>query len=479
MPKIIRNLGKHLRLASRRPVPTLDRGSDEVTPGPRTVRQRELSARIDALGLELSRRQGLSRREFLGTAAGMAAAFVAMNQTFGFFFEADMAEAADPERAAERAEGLADQLVIDMHTHFLRPDTRLKGFVALRELVRDRGWNPDLQGKEQSTEDLMFRNYIEEIFLKSDTTMACISGAPSEIEQDWFLTNDQIANGRKAINGLAETRRSFAHAIFAPGYPGWLDQVDYAIETLKPDSFKGYTIGDNTHKDLSEHPWRMDDEDLVYPAYEKFKQAGLNNVCVHKGLFPPVDEQRFPHLTPYCTVQDVPKAATDWPELNFIIYHAGFRFVGGTGAEGAWNQFQQTGRIEWVTDLAEIPEKHGVSNVYADLGQTFAMTVIAEPRLAAVILGQLVKGLGADHVCWGSDALWTGTPQWQIEGLRRLEIPEDLRKQYNLPALGGPDSEIKRAILGGNNARLYGVDTQEVLTATRSDGFARMKRKTT
>ena len=30
-------------------------------------------------------------------------------------------------------------------------------------------------------------------------------------------------------------------------------------------------------------------------------------------------------------------------------------------------------------------------------------------------MGTLIKGLGADHVCWGTDALWTGAPQWQIE----------------------------------------------------------------
>ena len=30
---------------------------------------------------------------------------------------------------------------------------------------------------------------------------------------------------------------------------------------------KGYTIGDNSHKELSKHPWRLDDEKLVYPAF--------------------------------------------------------------------------------------------------------------------------------------------------------------------------------------------------------------------
>src|SRR5437762_13106350 len=56
-------------------------------------------------------------------------------------------------------------------------------------------------------------------------------------------------------------------------------------------------------------------------------------------------------------------------QISFIIYHGGYRFAGGGKVEDAWAQFEKTGRIEWVTDLAEIPSKHGVSNVYADVGQ--------------------------------------------------------------------------------------------------------------
>jgi predicted TIM-barrel fold metal-dependent hydrolase len=96
-----------------------------------------------------------------------------------------------------------------------------------------------------------------------------------------------------------------------------------------------------------------------------------------------------------------------------------------------------------------------VKNVYADVGQLFAQSTIAEPRLCAVMMGQLIKGLGVDHVVWGSDAIWTGAPQWQIEALRRLEIPEELRKKHNLPMLGAADGPTKRAIFGENSARLY------------------------
>ena len=88
---------------------------------------------------------------------------------------------------------------------------------------------------------------------------------------------------------------------------------------------------------------------------------------------------------------------------------------GGGTAEQAWEQLNRTGRIEWVNDLAEIPAQYGVKNVYGDLGQIFAQSTMADPRVCAFMMGTLVKGLGADHVVWGSDAVWTGSPQWQIE----------------------------------------------------------------
>jgi predicted TIM-barrel fold metal-dependent hydrolase len=444
------------------PIPVQSVSSDEFMPGPQTAKQREFEARVKEMGAAAAKRLGMSRRRFFQTAAGMATAFLAMNDTYGPLFGISRAEAQTPELADERARRLAGQFIMDMHTHFLRPGTRITGFINQRNAVGKAGWNPGLKGKEQTIDDLMFHNYLKEMYLDSDTKVALISGAPSEVPEDWFLTNEMKAVARADVNGLAKSRRMMSHAIFTPGYPGWMEQIDYAIETLKPDSMKGYTIGDNTHKDLSKHPWRLDDEKLVYPAYEKFLKAGLKNVCVHKGLFPPSVEKQFPHLLAHSDVRDVAKAAKDWPQLNFIVYHGGYRWAGGGTVNDAWKQFEETGRIEWVTDLADIPGRHGVKNVYADVGQLFAQSTIADPRVSAVMMGQLVKGMGADHVCWGTDAIWTGSPQWQIEALRRLEIPDDLQRKYGLAPLGAADGAVKNAIFGGNNARLYNYSPKQM-----------------
>jgi predicted TIM-barrel fold metal-dependent hydrolase len=445
------------------PLPTMMVSSDEFAPVPQTRKQAEAEARLYALAESIAPKLKLSRRRFFETAAGMAAGFVALNETFGAVFDASRAEAQTPEMADARAAALADQFIMDMHTHFLRDDTRLLGFVRMREAVGRTGWNPDLGG-EQTIEHLKFANYRREIFLDSDTKVALISSAPSDIPEDWFLTNEQMAHARTRVNEEAGSRRLLTHAIFTPGAPGWLDHLDASL-ALAPDSVKGYTVGDNTHKETARYPWRMDDEATTYPGYERMRAAGVRNVCVHKGLWPAALDARFPHLAPYADVRDVAKAAKDWPQLNFIIYHSAYRLGDPAAALAA---FERTGRLDWVSDLADIPAQHGVSNVYADLGQIFAQTLIAEPRVCAAILGILIKGLGADHVCWGTDAVWTGAPQWQIEGLRRLEIPQDMQEAHGFAPLGGADGEVKRMILGANNARLYGW-SEEDQNAWRAD----------
>jgi predicted TIM-barrel fold metal-dependent hydrolase len=457
------------------PIPTQVVSSDEFMPIPQTENQKSVEARVKELGDRYGRKNGLSRRQFFQTAAGMATAFAAMNDVFGPIYGVSSAEAASTDLAAERAQALSGQFIMDVHTHFLRDDTRLVNFVRARETVGQAGWNPALVGRPQTLDDLKYPSWFKEVYLDSDTKVALISGSASEEPRDWFLTNEMKYEAREKVNAAAGSKRCLSHAIFTPGQPGWLDRVDREIELLKPNSWKGYTVGDNTNKQLSRHPWRMDDEKLLYPFYEKILKAGTNIVCVHKGLYPPSTERQFPHLTPYAKVDDVGKAAKDWPQIDFVIYHSAYRWAAGANAALGLKQFEETGRVEWTSDLAEIPAKHGVRNVYGDLGQIFAQTTVVEPRLCAALMGMLVKGLGADHVVWGTDAVWTGSPQWQIEALRRLEIPEDMQKKHGFAPLGPADGALKTAIFGGTSAKMYRYEIKKAgldrdrLTAYKAD----------
>src|SRR5262249_43696763 len=79
-------------------------------------------------------------------------------------------------------------------------------------------------------------------------------------------------------------------------------------------------------------------------------------------------------------------------------------------------------------------------------------SAVAHPKFSAALVGTLIKGMGADHIMWGTDSVWYGSPQWQIEAMRRLEIPEDMQKKYGFPALGDANSATKQLIFGANAA---------------------------
>ena len=316
---------------------------------------------------------------------------------------------------------------------------------------------------------------MKEIFVDSDTKVALLSGAPFD-DPTWdLLTNDQIAAARAAINkhrrlaAAARPRRVHAEEARA-GWRRWTARSP----TLKPDSWKGYTIGDPLFPSKLASYWRLDDEKLVYPFYEKVVKSGITTICIHKGLLPADYEKSWPGVWEYATVKDVGKAAKDWPKINFVIYHGALRpFL--EKPDAALAEFEQTGRIKWATDLAEIPGKFGVKNVYGEIGTAFATCAVANPRFAAAFIGTLVRGLGVDHVLWGTDSVWYGSPQWQIEALRRLEIPEDMQKKHGFAPLGPADGPVKRAIFGGNSARLYGLRVKTAQHGITTDKIAAIK----
>ena len=95
------------------PIPTQIISSDEYFPAPQSEQQREVEARLLDLGSSLARKQGMSRRRFFQTAAGMAASYLVMNEVYGRLFAVNEAEAATPGLADQRANGLKGQMVFD------------------------------------------------------------------------------------------------------------------------------------------------------------------------------------------------------------------------------------------------------------------------------------------------------------------------------------------------------------------------------
>jgi predicted TIM-barrel fold metal-dependent hydrolase len=448
----------------------------EFNPLPQSERQKRFEARLKELADTAAKRLGISRRNFLRTSCGMATAFVALNEVFGRVFEVSPAEAAEPDAAAARAQGLAGQFILDDQLHFVRDDYKVADILFLAKYA-DAHWNPGLLNDAYglSLDRYKFDNFLKEVYLDSDTKIGLLSGAPFDNRAEWFLTNDEIKQAARTVNSIAGSTRLLFHSVITPLQPGWLDEVDRCIAEVKPNSWKGYTIGDPLNVATTKYPWRLDDEKAVYPFYEKAVKAGITTVCIHKGLLPADYATAIPGgAWKYATVDDLPKAAKDWPQINFVIYHSALRPF-AESPDAAMARFEKTGYIEWVSDLAAIPEKHGVKNVYADIGTSFAMGATTNPPFCAAFMGTLIKGLGQDHVFWGTDSVWYGSPQWQIEALRRLEIPEDLQKKHGFAALGPAEGPVKTAIFGKNAANFYRLPQHAEAAPFEGDGLGRIK----
>ena len=299
---------------------------------------------------------------------------------------------------------------------------------------------------------------MKEIFFDSHSVMACLAGAALGPPDKDVLSPDEIVATRNQVNEAAGSRRMLAHGIGTLASANWLEEAERQVRDLKIDAWKFYT-GDPIQ------PWRHDDEKLVYPFYEKTLQLGVRNICTHKGL--PLPGPGADYFRP----DDVLKAAKDWPDLNFIVFHSGMKHMMTMLLPGQ-SGIDESGNIPWTTEFCAQIKATGVKNIYLELGAVFGHSVVTHPEVCAHLLGQLIDAVGADHVIWGTDSIWWGSPQWQIEAFRRFQIPEPLQEKFGYKAISARDREL---ILGLNSARLFDIDVQAARKAIPGDALSQMK----
>jgi len=449
------------------PVPTRTVSNEEFIPIAQTGQQAAVEAEVLNLAQSGAKYIGVDRRSFLRSSCGMAAAFLAMNAVYGKFFQVEAAEIFDAAAASKR-----DFFIFDVQTHHVA--TRQQAPKAEQEMVDyflglrryGKKMNPLLGTREPRPEDLHLANYIKEVFLDSETDMAAISALPSHSLEGNVIPPEQLANSRNWVNELTTTPRMVNHGIFSPELGKLnLETMHVQAEKLKVDAWKGYT-GMSKSKEMS--GWRIDDEKASYPALELSRKLGIRNICLHKGFpLPGNVEEWAPH--------DIVKASKDFPDLNFLIYHSGFKDVGSMLAN-AESGFRKDAYVPWVSDLCQWAEKypHIKKNVYMETGTTFAVTVTANPMLTAHILGMIIRSFGEDRVLWGTDSIFWGSPQWQIEAFRRFQIPEELQKRFGYKPL---TDDVKAKIFGLNAAQVYGVDAKAKRAPIPGDYLERLKKQ--
>src|SRR4030095_5847095 len=146
--------------------------------------------------------------------------------------------------------------------------------------------------------------------------------------------------------------------------------------------------------------------------------------------------------------------------LRFCAYHSGY-FQPGDHPAGLDRL------AEFLQGVESMPLSHR-RRLYAEIGSTFALTLLEGPDQAAHLIGQLLRALGPRNILWGTDSIWWGSPQWLIDAFQALQIPPAMQEQFGYPAL---TDGIKERILGKNAARVYRVRTRRHRCTVPPDGL--------
>ena len=377
-----------------------------------------------------SKKINLTRRRFLVSSCGAASTLLAFNAAnaaagrTGGAFEISREAALDDRLARVQVGPAKDEFIFDVQGHFIDTPT----------------------GNAKSAEV-----FVKDVFMDSDTDVMVLSFVPST--RDAEPVTIQAADAvRRVVEKLEGTHRLLLHGRVNPNQPGDLEGMDELKEKWGVSAWKTYT-----QYGPGGRGYFLSD-DIGIRFIERARKLGVKNIAVHKGL--PFGSRSYEHSQ--CS--DIGVVAKRFPDVNFLIYHSGL-------VTAVPEQAYTPGR-DGIDTLVDSLQKNNVvpgSNVYAELGSTWRF-LMRDPEQAAHAIGKLVKYCGPDNVLWGTDSIWYGSPQDQIQAFRAFQISARLREQHGYAEI---THELRARIFGRNAAKVYGLSAADIKKYSASDRIAR------
>ena len=420
-----------------RPLDLSPRSSDEYAPVPPSPVVVEAARRAREALHDLVRSRAVSRRDLFMSAAASAAVLSALsacsaaekasNGTAPPGGSFDLPTTTDPAAASSVLD--REGVVVDVQLHFLDPARNGSNFGGGFPQAACGAADPKLCFTQDTFLDL--------VFAQSDTQVGVLSGLPFA-GKDSPLAVDVMEHARERLAEQANGRRLLLQAGAFPAtgpLQAALDQMASDAATYPVAAWKTYT-----HAPTS---YRLDDE-RGDALLSQAVALGIPILAVHKGI-----AGEDPAASPV----DIGPAAAAHPEATLVVYHSGWE---PNAPEGPYRGDAPAERQRGVDRLVTSLRDHAIGpggNVYAELGSTW-FNLTRNLDAAAHVLGKLLVQLGPERILWGTDSIWYGSPQGQIDAFRAFTISEAFQEQFGYPAL---TDETKALILGGNAARLYGI----------------------
>jgi predicted TIM-barrel fold metal-dependent hydrolase len=487
------------------PVDVMPCSNEEYFPLPPDRQQLAIMRLANRETERLRRKFGMSRREFVRTAAATAIGFWAIDMVqpglFGNYgFAQGSPDACDLEFDGKKGKAtlrnLPGEFIFDVQSHHVDPEGMWRVNNPAIHAFFAAVWPQAREGGEvDPIENLSRFHYLKEVFLDSATTASVLSVVPSSPDTENPLPIKEAALTVETVNELSSSRRCFMHAFVMPNRggagnttpnmkPQYLDdELDLMME--RAHTYRKKLRGWKTYCAWGDVPyasgWFFDTDtgmaflEQVLNVSRKVKEVPPT-VATHKGFALPGFDQRA------ATPRDIGPAAKAYRKVRFLVYHSGYD-TGDTQRPyaGDAKARSDTHTVDALikslrendydaTKFRKKGERFGnVPNVYAELGSVWR-DVMRDPDQSAHLLGKLINYVGPKRVVWGTDSLWYGSPQPEIVAMRRFDFTARGRELYGLPyGLEGdvedptrkapsPDRTIRNGILGRNAARAYRIN---------------------
>jgi uncharacterized protein len=399
-----------------------------------------------------ARRLGLGRRDFLLSACGAASTLLAFNTAnaaagrAGGFFDLPLAAAAEPQAAAALLE--TGEFIFDVQGHYVDPTQAwLKTAPASSFTFAEKAGCAlnDRKSPRSHLACLTSEEFVKDVFLDSDTDMMVLSFVPARRDAS-PLEIESADAVRQIVERMQGNHRLLIHGRVNPNQPGDVEDMAMLRDRWNVSAWKTYT------------QWGPEgtgfylDDEVGIRFIEEARRLGVKVICVHKGL--PFGQKSYEHSQ----CRDIGPAAKRFPDVSFLIYHSGFvtdvkeeaygKNAGGDGIDTLIRSLQASGIGPG-------------SNVYAELGSTWRF-LMRDP-------GKLLKYCGPDNVLWGTDSIWYGSPQDQIQAFRAFQIAPEFRERYGYPEI---TPALRAKIFGLNAMKPYGISAEEMKLRARRDSVA-------
>jgi uncharacterized protein len=406
----------------------------------------EAERRAEAIVDTNARRLGVDRRTFVRSALGAAVSLYALAACSdeagqkGGTYQVPEEATIDADAAAEALGG--NHPVVDVQTHLLGEGgeglaTFLEGLIHV-----------ECDDPENPASCFTLESYMEKMFGMSDTTMAFLSPVPTLGNTD-PLDAHYMYEIRNLVADICGDRiRQQGHA-----WPN-VGDLDAALDALETEANTFDLVATKTYTHVGEG-WKLDDSGdtrrIAGPFLDRMERLIAEGklppiLHVHKGLNFQTGNPRF------STPDDIGPVAREHPDLNIVVFHSGHEPGVGEAAYDP-NAQQQLG----VDILLKSLEDNNIGpggNVYAELGATWRL-LMEDLGKATHVIGKLLKHVGPDRILWGTDSIWYGSPQNQIQAFRTFEMSQELQERFGYPAL---TDEVKEKIFWRNAARLYDLE---------------------